>query len=671
MARTRILTGKQIKALDEGTTVTEHQPKARNLALEGLRGFAILLIILYHFNEHLMPGGFVGVEIFFVLTGFLITRSLLPTAPAAPAPKDPVPAQPLSKKAAKKQKKALKRLHNQPPAPPVSADDKTVSPLKHPLTYISKRFVRIYPLMLTVAGVSVVAAYLLNKDALVAAKKSALWVLTSSFNWYSILNNGDYFAASSPEIFHHLWFVSLIVQMYIIIPLVVLAAKALGKKSSKTTHIAGITLTAILAIASATEMAALFQTTTDASDVSRLYYGTDTHSFGVFLGMCLAFALAKKVKTHSALSIAAFTAFSYLTIVAFTQKEGLFTFSGGLFLVAVAVAIIIADAQSDSSWMKPMLAWKPLTVLGKYSYGLYLWHWPIYVLMKSSVHISKPISDWLVPYASLALAALLTLGTFYLIEKPLKTLKVAKKSGAMIASIVVAIVLVISSVSASAVILPQAPDRTQLEQQLYEAQQKLAEQNRKNALERKKRAKLEKEVEKQFAMPSGDNMTGIGDSVMLGASAALNDRFPGITIDAAVSRHSSTGVGIINNMKAAGTLKKYVIIALTTNGLATLDEFQQMSDALGPNHVMILVNAHADRSWIAGSNQNVTTFAQEHPDSALVVNWDAAATAHPEVLGPDGIHTTPDGGGSLYAQTIADALQDWLNQQIAKKVNAG
>ena len=318
-----------------------------------------------------------------------------------------------------------------------------------------------------------------------------------------------------------------------------------------------------------------------------------------------------------------------------------------------------------------MLAWKPLTILGKYSYGLYLWHWPIYVLMKSSVHISKPISDWLVPYASLALAALLTLGTFYLIEKPLKTLKVVKKSGATIASIVVAIVLVISSVSASAVILPQAPDRTQLEQQLYEAQQKLAEQNRKNALERKKRAKLEKEVEEQFAMPSGDNMTGIGDSVMLGASAALNDRFPGITIDAAVSRHSSTGVDIINNMKAAGTLKKYVIIALTTNGLATLDEFQQMSDALGPDHVMILVNAHADRSWIAGSNQNVTTFAQEHPDSALVVNWDAAATAHPEVLGPDGIHTTPDGGGSLYAQTIADALQDWLNQQIAKKVNAG
>lgn len=643
--------------------MTEHQPKVRNLALEGLRGFAILLIILYHFNEHLMPGGFVGVEIFFVLTGFLITRSLLPTAPAAPAPKDPVPAQPLSKKAAKKQKKSLRRSHNQPPAPPVS-------PQKAPTysSYISKRFVRIYPLMLTVAGVSVVAAYLLNKDALVAAKKSALWVLTSSFNWYSILNNGDYFAASSPEIFHHLWFVSLIVQMYIIIPLVVLAAKALGKKSSKTTHIAGITLTAILAIASATEMAALFQTTTDASDVSRLYYGTDTHSFGVFLGMCLAFALAKKVKTHSALSIAAFTAFSYLTIVAFTQKEGLFTFSGGLFLVGVAVAIIIADAQSDSSWMKPMLAWKPLTVLGKYSYGLYLWHWPIYVLMKSSVHISKPISDWLVPYASLALAALLTLGTFYLIEKPLKSLKVAKKSGALIARIVVAIILVLSSVSASAVILPQAPDCTQLEQQLYDATQKLAEQNRKNALERKKRAK---EAKEQFAMPSGDNITGIGDSVMLGASAALNDRFPGITIDAAVSRHSSTGVGIINTMKAAGTLKKYVIIALTTNGLATLDEFQQMSDALGPDHVMILVNAHADRSWIAGSNQNVTTFAQEHPDSALVVNWDAAATAHPEVLGPDGIHTTPDGGGSLYAQTIADALQDWLNQQIAKKVNAG
>ncbi|OFQ99406.1 acyltransferase family protein [Alloscardovia sp. HMSC034E08] len=635
--------------------MTEQQPKVRNLALEGLRGFAILLIILYHFNEHLMQGGFVGVEIFFVLTGFLITRSLLPTAPA------PVPAQPLSKKSAKKQRKALKREQKQPPAPPVSQTPTHSS-------YIFKRFIRIYPLMLTVASVSVVAAYLLDKDALVAAKKSALWVLTSTFNWYSILNDGNYFAASSPDIFHHLWFVSLIVQMYIIIPLVVLTAKALGRKSTNKTRIAGIALTAILAIASAAEMAILCQTSANASDVSRLYYGTDTHSFGVFLGMCLAFALPKHIKAHSALSVTAFTALSYLTIVAFTQKEGLFIFSGGLFLTAVAVAIIIADARSDSSWMKPMLTWLPLTILGKYSYGLYLWHWPIYVLMKRTVHISKLVDDWLVPYASLALAALLTLGTYYLIERPLKRLNVAKNSGAMIASIAVAIVLVVSSVSASAVILPQALDSTQLEQQLYDAAQKLAEQNRKNELERRKRAK---EAKEQFAMPSGDNMTGIGDSVMLGASAALNDRFPGITIDAAVSRHSSTGVDIINTMKAAGTLKKYVIIALTTNGLATLDEFQQMSDALGPDHVMILVNAHADRSWIASSNQNVTTFAQEHPDSALVVNWDAAATAHPEVLGPDGIHTTPDGGGSLYAQTIADALQDWLNQQIAKKVNAG
>ena len=164
----------------------------------------------------------------------------------------------------------------------------------------------------------------------------------------------------------------------------------------------------------------------------------------------------------------------------------------------------------------------------------------------------------------------------------------------------------------------------------------------------------------QPVMPAGTEMTAIGDSVMLGSATAVQQRFPGIIIDAKVSRFLHEGPGVITSLKAKGLLRKYIVIGLSTNGAGTPQQWENIYNAAGPGHVFLVVNAHMDRVWAAAANQNVRDFVSRHPHDALMVNWDAAAAAHPGLLASDGIHAASSEGGSLYAQTIYDSLLEWL-----------
>ena len=118
-------------------------------------------------------------------------------------------------------------------------------------------------------------------------------------------------------------------------------------------------------------------------------------------------------------------------------------------------------------------------------------------------------------------------------------------------------------------------------------------------------------------MPAGTEMTAIGDSVMLGSATAVQQRFPGIIIDAKVSRFLHEGPGVITSLKAKGLLRKYIVIGLSTNGAGTPQQWENIYNAAGPGHVFLVVNAHMDRVWAAAANQNVRDFVSRHPQDAL------------------------------------------------------
>jgi hypothetical protein len=154
---------------------------------------------------------------------------------------------------------------------------------------------------------------------------------------------------------------------------------------------------------------------------------------------------------------------------------------------------------------------------------------------------------------------------------------------------------------------------------------------------------------------AGDQITAIGDSVMLASAPSLLERFPGIQIDAAVSRSMYAAPGILRDLAATGQLRAFVVVALGTNGSVSARPLEGILDAIGPERRLVLVNAYAPRDWIAGVNADLAAFARMHP-TVQVADWSDAIAPHPDLLASDQVHPG-DAGGRVFADAVADALE--------------
>jgi len=157
-------------------------------------------------------------------------------------------------------------------------------------------------------------------------------------------------------------------------------------------------------------------------------------------------------------------------------------------------------------------------------------------------------------------------------------------------------------------------------------------------------------------MPSGKDIVAIGDSVMLGCAPDLDEQFPGILIDAQVSRSYIAGLNIIQTMAQRQALRQVILVGLFTNGPVSAQQLDRLFNTVSPGTTIVLVTGHADRSWIPPTNQVLHQYAAEHPGSVLLADWDAEVAPHPTWLASDGVHPKSD-GRDLYVQTIVDALR--------------
>ncbi|WP_409048029.1 acyltransferase family protein [Microbacterium sp. HA-8] len=628
--------------------MTTIAPRPRYAGLDGLRAVAVALVVLYHlFPAWWLRQGFIGVDVFFVISGFLITSLLLRESARAAAAGVP-------------------RAHR-----------------IDLLDFWRRRARRLLPALVTLIAVCGLWAWFVGGDVLVGLGRQVLGALTFSYNWASVAAGAGYFEAATPEVFRNLWSLAVEEQFYVLwpllLPLVLLVPSVWAR--------------AVLALAAAGASAAwMAAIVAGGGDLTRAYFGTDTHAFGILLGVALAFALQSTLESparwmlhplaRSISSLGGFAAVAALVLLAsLVPTDGTQTFPGVLLAAsALTLGAILAGAW-PGSWFGRAIDVSPLRWVGARSYGIYLWHWPVVILLMAAFEgPGAPI-----PPAVGAAALAITLGaatlSYRFVEQPVRRLGFrgsAKLWARRMHGTPRMRFVAVTSVTAFALAacattgaIAAAPRETSAESAVEAGAR---------ALERSRAAEIssgvaptptpkptypapprapaeagEPSLAPQPATVTGDQITAVGDSVMLASAGGLVERLPGIHVDAAVSRSMYAGPGILESLSNAEQLRPYVVVALGTNGPVNADALTRVADIVGPDRSLILVNAFAPRDWIEGVNADLAAFAASRP-GVVVADWSGVAGAHTDTLAGDHIHPG-SAGGRLFADTVASAVQ--------------
>ena len=595
--------------------------KVRAPGLDGVRALAVLAVLSFHVGMGATPGGFLGVDIFFVLSGFLITDLL------------------------------------------VSRQERTGSlDLRG---FWMRRARRLLPALAVVLITVTAAAALIEPGQLAALRPVLLAAATYSSNWYQALHHVSYFATfGPPPPLQHLWSLAIEEQFYLVWPLI------LGLVLLK---IRGRPIRALIAwlgaAASAVLMIFLY---TPGADPSRVYYGTDTHATALLLGCALALTwpLASLTGASEALT-GRLDLLGLSGLVVLAWAVGHYTgadpavYPAGLAVAALAAAGLVAAAAAPGT-IGAALSYRPLRWLGVRSYGIYLWHWPVIALMAAALG-PRPVTPWLWPVEA-ALAIALAAASWKWVEAPIlgdgfiATCRRAYRvlAGSVTAAgrspmravpvVVAAAALSVACTAGYGVIHPPA---AQGPQQQIAAGERISVASRAPAAGSRS-APPPGPVSRPKV--KGSQVTAIGDSVMLASAAELEHDLPGIYIDAVVSRQMWGGVGLVQQLAARGTLRPVLIVGLGTNGTVTSVEIQRILRVIGPDRKLVLVNTFEARPWEHEVNATLAAAASEYPGEVVLADWLHAIDHRTGLLWPDGVHPRPP-GARIYARLVAAAVQ--------------
>lgn len=620
-------------AAEPATKISKHPFRIRRVpGIDGLRGLAVTIVVLYHFFDNALPGGFIGVDIFFVLSGFLITSLLF-------------------REAAVTGRIDLK-------------------------DFWLRRLRRIAPAAIFVLFVAIAAAGLVGGDPAVGLTTQFFGTFFFVNNWTQIAGSQSYFADSGVQLLAHYWSLAVEEQFYLFWPLVIVALLAARFSKRRMALVAGVG-----AVVSFVWMVLRYDPN---ADPTRVYYGTDTHAFGLLLGAALALGLTSDssrpeadswprreplLRDYFGSSAQAFVVAAlplvFMALAIFMMRDtASFTYRGGLVAGSMLAAVLLYLVVRGASPVRQIFEFAPLRWLGKVSFSLYLWHWPIAVLIHELLDRSGNMQYRTVAaFFGIAVALMLSSWSYRHIETPIRrvgyrvwfsSLFGGKRFTAVVPRRARVTALATVAVVAVAVFgMVTAPPMTRLEQQLQAAAE------RKAKAEQAEQAELAKRV-----MPRGDQITGIGDSVMLASSQALEEKLPGIYIDAAVSRGYPAAPAIIEQMKSEGTLDSFVILGLGINQAASTFSdhlLDDILDALGPDRIVVLIYPYGDRFWMPQSEKEIREEAAAR-DNVYVADWCHGVRDDTSKLRQDLIHPTP-AGAVVYADAVVDAFEQYAKNK--------
>lgn len=636
---------------DSGPRITNSTPPLGYLpGLDGIRAIAVLAVMVFHSALPWLPGGFLGVDVFFVLSGFLITTLLL-------------------------------------------QEVERTGRINFGAFYL-RRARRLLPALFLVFIGAAALVVIFAPDAAARLRED---IVASTFyvtNWWNILSDQSYFQAMGrPPMLQHLWSLGLEEQFYLIWPAVLLFV---FRKAGRE----GVRKIALIGAAASTAWMLLLSfimgMPTDA-DPSRLYFGSDTHAMTILAGAALATvwrprALPRRLPAGPKLALTGIGALAlgamFWCFFAVDESSALL-YRGGFALFACLCVVVIAIATHPAVAMGRVLGNKPMVYLGKRSYGLYLWHWPIFLVLRPGIDIGwTGLPAFALQFALTMVAAELS---YRYVEMPIRRGALGRlwnqlrtngfrsfSRGAKIAA--TACTTALFALIFALITIPATDASTYLDGATSVGTEDLGTGNPATpastgetgsttpqdtagtaATNTPAGGEVAIAPDPSLSAPlvPGENLTkrpitAVGDSVMLGARAALVEAMPKVTVDAEVSRQALPTYQRLRDRLAAGKLSQVVILHVGTNGPAYEADLRKAVKGLSDRGRVVLVTTHMPEKWMPESNASIRNVAKEYPNVRLA-DWAAASDGHREYFVFDGTHLTA-AGARAYAKTITEAL---------------
>ncbi|MBT9741866.1 acyltransferase family protein [Dorea formicigenerans] len=605
--------------------------------LDGIRAIAVIMVLAYHLKLALFKSGFLGVTVFFVLSGYLITGILIS-----------------------------------------EVEEEGTIDLKN---FWLRRIRRLVPAVMSMAVVIIFVSAVVNRVIFTKGCKDFLASVLGFNNWWQIFNKVSYFeAAGVPSPFTHCWSLAIETQFYLIYPLILLGIYKLAKsrgegRAKRGLLFAGVTL--LLALISVILMIVLFDPQQDAS---RVYYGTDTRAFSLLFGALLAilweYRMVPRRLSASVNMVLGSVSFAVLLVMTIAiNGSSNFWYRGGQFFGTILTVLMVYAVSGRKTWLSRFLSNPVLKWIGDRSYSIYLWHYPIILLISKGIKAS-----WWITLIEIVLSVVLAELSYRFIETPIRhgiigeylnilrsrpksrqekkrQVQVARRSLKVMAGTFVLTVSLILCM----VFVPKKNALDTLQKRETKAKEtgKMTEEQ----LAKQKANGSESDDTICTADLTDDeileglNLLLIGDSIAVDVTDDFYEMFPNSVSDTKIGRITSLGKQVLDSYIDEKKWEGEGVIFASLSNSPINGELEDIREKIGKDMPLFLTTVRIPHeTFEEESNSKIKKFVEEN-DHTYLIDWYAASEGHDEYFDADDTHLLP-AGAKAYAKCIKEAVLD-------------
>ena len=605
-------------------------------SIDSLRAIAVIAVIIYHIDANYLPGGFLGVDLFFVLSGYLISSLIIKEYKST----------------------GTVNLYN----------------------FYVRRARRLLPAVYFMITVVLIIITLFNGVLLKKSYLDALFGYIYSSNWWYIFHKLDYFDSfGSQSPFKHLWSLAIEEQFYMFFPLIFLIFNRKSKSNNGNSKLNKNFIYVVLSLILVSLIAHILLF--DINNINRIYFGTDTRAFSLLVGVVGAILypmdrLSERTTKKDNMIYSIVSLVSILVLIGIminTSEYNTWLYRGGFLLVAIIGLIIIISSGRQYTFMSKLLSFKPFVFIGKISYSLYLWHFPILVVTTPVSEIGNPNLFYVT--LRIVLIFLVATGSYMFVETPIRKLgfvnyinllfKRIMKFKNNTKKIIFASIVLVSVVFTMGVFgksVPYLSTAFVTEMSNNKESQFISnnnENNTNNSSEHKNDNNNNQEGNKSEDKKYS-SLVVIGDSLTVDIGEKIKEKYPGAIIDGKISRQLTAATSLADSYANYNNENTAVVFQLGTNGFFTESQVEELVKKFDKADIYF-VNVKVPRTWEKTVNKELDALKERHSD-ITIIDWYSVANNNQNYFEPDKVHLNSEG-----VETMVSLIEKSLKHPVEIK----